>query len=416
MQDLMAPNAASSMSDDGCTRDLPLHGVTVLDLGQIYNGPYAAFLMAMSGARVIKVEAPGGENMRRRAAVGGGAMLPFALLNANKECVTVNFKTEAGKALFKRMVRKADILIENFAPGVMDRLGLGPKTLLEENPRLVYAAGSGYGWSGPYRDYLAMDLTVQAMSGVMACTGFPDRPPVKAGAALCDFFGGTHLYGAAMAALFEARQTGRGRFVEVAMLEAVFPTLISSLGLYHGLGNRNPPRTGNRHGGMAESPYNVYPASDGWIAMFCVSEAHFAGLAAIMERPDLLTDPRFATLKDRVKHMDALDAAISGWTRTRTKAALQEIMLAQRVPCAPVRELDEVVNDPHMHQRGALQRVDHPDLGEVVLTAGPLRYADSAIPDITPSRSIGADNEAVFTQWLGLSRPEFEALAAEGAV
>src|SRR5271166_2057311 len=245
-------------------RNLPLQGVTVLDLGQIYNGPYASFLMATSGARVIKVEPPGGENMRRRAAVGGGAMLPFAMLNSNKEFVTVNLKSDAGRDLLLKMVRKADILIENFAPGVMDKLGVGPSQLLQENPRLIYAAGTGYGWSGPYRNSLAMDLTVQAMSGVMASTGFPDRPPVKSGAALCDFFGAVHLYGAAVSALFDAQRTGVGRFVEVAMLEAVYPTLSSALGLFHSLGNRNPPRTGNRHNGLAESPYNVYAAKDGW--------------------------------------------------------------------------------------------------------------------------------------------------------
>src|SRR5271165_763244 len=282
------------------TRPLPLADVTVLDLGQIYNGPYASFLLAASGARVIKVEPPGGENMRRRGSVSAGAMLPFAMLNSNKEFVTVNLKSEAGRELFRKLVRKADILIENFAPGVMDRLGVGPDALLKENPRLIYAAGTGYGWSGPYRNFLAMDLTVQAMSGVMASTGFPDRPPVKAGAALCDFFGAVHLYAAAVSALFDAQRTGVGRFVEVAMLEAVYPTLSSALGLFHSLGNRNPPRTGNRHNGLAESPYNVYAAKDGWIALFCVSEAHFAGLAAAMGRPDLPGEPRFVDLKARV--------------------------------------------------------------------------------------------------------------------
>ena len=201
--------AAEPAAPNALTRQLPLQGVTVLDLGQIYNGPYASFLMAMSGARVIKIEPPGGENMRRRGAVGAGAMLPFAMLNSNKEFVTINLKSDAGRDLFLQMVRKADIVIENFAPGVMDKLGVGPIRLMRENPRLVYAAGSGYGWSGPYRNFLAMDLTVQAMSGVMACTGFPDRPPVKSGAALCDFFGAVHLYGAAVSALFDAQRTGR---------------------------------------------------------------------------------------------------------------------------------------------------------------------------------------------------------------
>ena len=397
-------------------RQLPLQGVTVLDLGQIYNGPYASFLMAMSGARVIKIEPPGGENMRRRASVSSGAMLPFAMLNSNKEFVTINLKSPAGCAVFLSIVRKADILIENFAPGVMDRLGVGPARLMQENPRLVYAAGSGYGWSGPYRDLLAMDLTVQAMSGVMSCTGFDDRPPVKSGAALCDFFGAVHLYGAAVSALFDAQRSGTGRFVEVSMLEAVYPTLSSPLGLFHSLGQKNPPRTGNRHNGLAEAPYNVYPASDGWIALFCVTEAHFKGLASAIDRPELLEDPRFANLQSRVTHMDELDAMIAQWTAKNTKAELLQLTSRFRVPCAPVRELDEVVNDPHMHARGALQRVEHPDLGEVVLPTGAMRYADAGTQNIAASKAAGADNTTVFCDWLGLSTSEFEALVAQGAV
>jgi crotonobetainyl-CoA:carnitine CoA-transferase CaiB-like acyl-CoA transferase len=396
----------------GAARALPLRGVTVLDLGQIYNGPYATFLMAMSGARVIKIEPPEGENMRRRGAVSAGAMLPFAMLNSNKEFVSLNLKTDAGREVFLRLVAKADILVENFAPGVMDRLGVGPARLLELNPRLVYAAGTGYGWSGPYRNYLAMDLTVQAMSGVMACTGFPDRPPVKSGAALCDFFGAVHLYGAAVAALFDAQRTGIGRFVEVAMLEAVYPTLSSPLGLYHGMGNRNPPRTGNRHAGLAESPYNVYPAKDGWVALFCVSEAHFKGLAAAMDHPELPADPRFIDLKARVANMDALDALISAWSGSKTKAELLDLTTRHRVPSAPVRELDEVVNDPHMHERGSLRRVSHPDLGEVVLPTGPLRYADASPPDFSPSKPIGADSAAVLGDLLGITETEYQALVA----
>ena len=404
-----------SLRESKETRPLPLAGVTVLDLGQIYNGPYASFLLATNGARVIKVEPPSGENMRRRASVGSGAMLPFAMLNSCKEFVTINLKSEEGKDLLRQLVRKADILIENFAPGVMDRLGVGPERLLSENPRLVYAAGTGYGWTGPYRDNLAMDLTVQAMSGVMACTGFADRPPVKAGAALCDFFGAVHLYGAAVTALFDVQRTGKGRFVEVAMMEAVFPTLSSPLGLYHALGNQNPPRTGNRHGGLAEAPYNVYQASDGWVAMFCVSEAHWTGLATAMGNSDILSDPRFVDLPARVANIDALDEILSSWTSTLAKADLVEACNANRVPCAPVRELDEVVNDPHLHARGAVQRVAHPDLGEVVLPAGTMRFADAPQLTLEPSRAVGADSEAVFRDLLGIDHDRFEELAAAGA-
>ncbi|MDF0545102.1 CoA transferase [Sphingobium sp. H39-3-25] len=397
-------------------RALPLDGITVLDLGQIYNGPYAAFLFATNGARVIKIEPPGGENMRRRASVSDGAMLPFAMLNSCKEFVTINLKADAGRELFLQMVRKADILIENFAPGVMDRLGVGPARLMEENPRLVYAAGSGYGWSGPYRDYLAMDLTVQAMSGIMASTGYPDRPPVKAGAALCDFFGAAHLYGAAVTAYVDVLRTGRGRFVDVAMMDAVYPTLSSPLGLYHALGNRNPPRTGNRHGGLAEAPYNVYSTSDGYVALFCVSESHWVGLTKAMGRDDLLADPRFADLAARVSNIDALDAVIESWANGLSTDTLQVACAAQRVPCAPVRDLDEVVNDRHMHERGALQHVHHPDLGEIVLPAGTMRFADAPSMPLRPSRAVGADNEAVFRDWLGLAEEDIGRLSRAGAI
>ena len=262
---------------------LPLDGVTVIDFGQIYNGPYATFLMAMAGARVIKIEPKNGENMRRRGAVGG-AMVPFAMLNSNKEFVTLNLKSEAGRRLAETMIARADVVLENFAPGVMDRLGLGPDHLMKLNPRLVYAAGSGFGWSGPYRDFQAMDLTVQAMSGIMSITGFADRPPVKAGPAVADFFGGVHLYGAVATALFDRERTGKGRFVEVSMFDSVYASLSSALGLYFGSGGAAAQRTGNRHSGMAEAPYNVYPAADGYLALICVSETHWKSLLKAMDR------------------------------------------------------------------------------------------------------------------------------------
>jgi crotonobetainyl-CoA:carnitine CoA-transferase CaiB-like acyl-CoA transferase len=182
------------------------------------------------------------------------------------------------------------------------------------------------------------------------------------------------------------------------------------------LGNQNPPRTGNRHGGMAESPYNVYPAADGWLALICVSDAHFVALAEAMGRSDLPGDSRFSSLKSRVAHMDDLDIEISAWSRLHTKEDLSKILGAHRVPCAPVREIDEVVNDPHMHQRGTLRRVDHPDMGEVVLPTGPLRYDDAPLGELVPSKDIGADNAAVYCGWLGMSRGEFDELVAEGAV
>ena len=394
---------------------LPLDGVTVIDFGQIYNGPYATFLMAMAGARVIKIEPKAGENMRRRGAVGG-AMVPFAMLNSNKEFVTLDLKAESGRALAERMIARADVVLENFAPGVMDRLGLGPDHLMGLNPRLIYAAGTGYGWSGPYRDYPAMDLTVQAMSGIMSITGYPDRPPVKAGPAVADFFGGVHLYGAVATALFERERTSRGRFVEVSMLDSVYASLSSALGLYFGSGGAASPRTGNRHSGMAEAPYNVYRAADGWMALICVSETHWTSLLKAMDREDLNDDPRLGSLKARVENIDFVDATVTAWTETRSRADIDATLKRHRVPCAQVRELDEVVHDPHLHARGMLREVAHPLLGDLVLPASPMRYDGEAIDELRPSKALGADNASVYRDWLGVSADEFCELERAGAI
>ena len=391
---------------------LPLDGVTVLDLSQIYNGPYATFLLAMAGARIVKVEPPGGESLRRRGVVGGAA-LPFAMLNGCKESLMLDLKTDAGKDVLRQLAMQADVVVENFAPGVMDRLGLGAAALQAANPRLIYAQSSGFGSSGPYRDYPAMDLTVQAMAGVMSITGFPDRPPVKAGPALCDFFAGVHLYGAIVTALYERERTGVGRQVEVAMLDAVYPSLSSSLGMHFGSGGDVPPRTGNRHGGLAEAPYNVYPASDGYIAIICVGDVHWRSLLTAMGQDDLANDPRFASLKDRVAHIDAIDALVGAWTAPQNKEALFALLQAHRVPCAPVRNLDEVVKDPHMHARGALHWQDHPELGRIVVPHSPLRFAGTEQRPLEPSRPLGADADAVLAG-LGLPPDAIAALHRDG--
>lgn len=393
----------------------PLEGVVVIDLSHIYNGPYATFLMAMAGAEVIKVEPHGGEHLRIRAGLGGAA-LPFAMLNGNKRSVTLNLKEERGRELLLDMVRKADVLVENFAAGVTERLGIGPEVLQAANPRLIYASSTGYGRSGPYRDYQAMDITVQAMCGVMSVTGFPDMPPVKAGAALCDFFAGIHLYGGVMTALYEREKTGKGRLVEVSMQESVYASLASNLGMYHGSGGKAPPRTGNRHGGLAECPYNVYPAKDGHVAIIGNTNRHFQSLLTAMGREDLRDDPRFGSLKARVAHMDVVDSMISAWTVQHARRELFDILLKHRVPSAPVRDLVEVINDPHMHQRGSLQWIDHPEYGRIVVQHSPMRFSGAPLTKLTPSAPLGTDNARIYGQWLGLSAEEVDQLAADEVI
>ena len=280
----------------------------------------------------------------------------------------------------------------------MARLGLGHEALQALNPRMIYASSSGFGSDGPYRDYPAMDLTVQAMSGVMSITGFPDRPPVKSGPALCDFFAGTHLFGAVMTALYERAMTGVARRVEVAMQDAVYASLSSSLGMHwgnEGMANPPPPRTGNRHGGLAEAPYNVYPAADGWIAIICVGDPHWKALTMAMGQPGLGTAPHLASLKLRVAAMDEVDAIVGAWTGQRTKQVAFEALMAHGVPCAPVRDLTEVMNDPNMHARGSLQWQDHPKLGRIVVQHSPLRFAGVKLRPLEPSHELGADTDAV---------------------
>ena len=396
--------------------NLPLAGVTVLDLGQIYQGPYATLLMAKAGARIIKIEPPSGEPARLRAKVAKAATFPFAMLNSNKQGVTLNLKDERGRELLKAMAAKADILLENFAPGVMERLGVGWPVLSKLNPRLIYASGTGYGLDGPDRDNLAMDLTVQAMSGVMSITGFPDGPPLKAGAAVVDFMSGIHLYAATITALYERQITGKGRLVEVAMQETMYPALASSLSFLHGSQGGVPPRTGNKHGGLAIAPYNVYATADGHIAINVVKEVHWQGVLEAMGRPELKSEPRFSSNAARVAVMDEVDGLIEGWSRKLPRDEVMAALRKNRVPAAAVRNLREVMNDPHMHQRGMLETIDHPELGRIVVPTSPLRYHGAERVQTTPSPSVGQHNADVYGGWLGLSAREIAGLAEAGVI
>lgn len=373
----------------------PMEGVIVVDLTQIYNGPYATYLMALAGATVIKIEPPGGEPLRRRGAVGG-AGLPYAMLNGCKQSIMLDLKSEHGKRALKELAADADVLVENFAPGAMDRLGLGDAVLQAANPRLIYASSSGYGRDGPYAKYPAMDLTIQAMSGAIHVTGFPDEPPVKCGPAIADFFAGIHLYGAIATALFERARTGIARRLEVSMQDAIYASLSSNLGMHwFGQGKSEFTRTGNRHGGLAECPYNVYSTRDGYIALICVGDLHWASLCRVMDKPSLIDEPRYRTLKDRVAHMDEIDAAITAWTQDQETSVIFDRLMAAKIPCAPVRTLEEVMHDPNMHARGTLATIEHPEFGSIVVQRSPLRY--DGVPDLPlePSHPLGADTEAV---------------------
>src|ERR1051325_3538182 len=403
------------MASDVTGGRLPLAGLVVSDFGQIFQGPYATLLLAKGGADVIKIEPPQGEPLRRRALPGKSATLPFAMLNQNKRAVTLNLKHPRGRELLFEMVRRADVLLENFAPGTLDGLGVGWQVLREINPRLIYATGTGFGISGPDRDNLAMDLTIQAASGIMSVTGAPDGPPMKAGPTLVDYMGGIHLYGAILTALYDRMTSGEGRLVEVAMQETVYSSLAASFEYYHRTGEP-PPRTGNRQAGLSTAPYNVYPAADGHVAIHNVTERHWQNLTKAMGREELAQDPRFATNADRIAHMDETDAIVAEWTQTLPKMEVFARLKAGRVPAAPVRTAPEVMHDPHMHERGMLVEIEHPELGTITVPTTPLRLHGLGKTPAGPSPRVGQHNDDIYGGWLGLAATELKLLRAEGVI
>ncbi|MEM7324617.1 MAG: CoA transferase [Actinomycetota bacterium] len=394
------------------SRPLPLEGVTVLDLGHIYQGPYAGFLLATSGARVIKVEPLGGEGLRVR-----GGTMAFAMLNSNKESVCLDLKHPEGLLLFRKLAAKVDVVLVNFAPGVPERLGIGYEQLAEDNPGLIYAHGSGFGVREPDGSLVdtsvpAMDITVQAHAGHMEITGFPDQPPTKSGTASIDILGGTHLYGAITTALYERERTGLGRSLEVRMADAAFFPLATALGHWQRAGEVS--RQGNRHVGQALAPYNVYRCADGYVALIAASNRHWRSVLTVVGREDLIEDERFRGFRGRAEHIDEIDELVEGWSSVRPKAEVAAALQDAHVPAAAVRVIDEVVHDRAAVERGSLQWVDHPELGELPLPNSPIRWHGSPLVELESSPALGADNHRVFTELGGLSDTEIQRLADEG--
>lgn len=390
-----------------------LDDVDVISLAQIYNGPYCALMLSFLGANVVKVEPPGGETLRSEDEDEEDPRV--LMLNSSKRSVTLDLKSDTGRSLFTDLVRDADVLVENFRVGTMDRLGLGYETLSEINPELIYAHGSGYGEEGPYTDYPAMDFTIQAIGGVMDVTGFPDSPPVKAGVQLGDFLGGIHLTAGVLAALYHRERTGRGQFVEASMLDAVYPTLTSPMGAHYSSPDA-PPRTGNRPNSLQFGrPYNTYETTDGYIAIICVTERHWERLLAAMGEDAPEDDLAFASLEERADRIEEIDAAVESWSRGFGRDELAELLMEAGIPCGPVKERDEVLFDPHLEQRGMITEIDHPLFGNVRVPGSPIRLHGAEPADVRPAPRAGQDNHEVFGE-LGLSEADIDALEDDGII
>lgn len=396
--------------------DAVFQGIRVLDLGQIYNGPYCGLLLALHGAEVIKLEPPDGERLRYRSAERIESH-EFMMLNSNKQSIIVDLKNSDGREVFRELVANVDIVIENLGPGAMEKLGLDPLDLVREFPRLIYASGKGYGSEGPYAHMSAMDITVQAMSGVISTTGFPDGPPVKAGPAFVDFLGGIHLFAGISAALYHRERTGKGQFVEVSMHDTVYPTLASPLGAIYNDPDRSlPERTGNLHSGMAICPYNVYRAKDGWLAIISVAERHFEEVVKAIGQPQLATDPRFSDRFARVRNMAELDSLIGDWTKDRDRAELLKVLGARGVPCAPVLSIREVADDPHLRARGMIREVTHPAKGTVRVPGSPIRFGAAPLGEVRAAPALAEDTDRVLRDLLHKSPDELSRLRNTGAV
>jgi len=380
-------------------RGLPLEGITVLDLGQIYQGPYAGFLLSMAGARVIKIEQTRGEPLRAR-----GDSISYASLNSSKEAITLDLKSDEGKSMFMGLAKKSDVVLVNYAPGVPEKLGIDASSLWEVNPRLVFAHASGFGLSGPDAQQTAMDITVQAHMGPLSVTGHTDQDPVKAGVAFIDFLGGAHLYGAIVTALLDVERTGEGRLVETSMAEAAYHTLCSNLLSWHQTGTAT--RTGNKHAALGVAPYDVYQCLDGHVALISVTNKHWRAVLEVIGRTDLFEDARFRHNTDRAQHMQDVDDLVKGWTCSRPRSEVAERMSKAGVPIAIVRTVDEVVNDAHLIEREFLQWVTHDTLGDIPLPHSPLRFHGSRLRELEVFHPVGADNEAIYQEFLGLTPDE----------
>jgi formyl-CoA transferase len=405
---------ATGLAGDG--RPGLLDSVTVIDLGQIYNAPYATLLLAQAGARVIKVEPPGGERNRKRAQSGvSGAGFPFLMMNANKLGVTLNLKMPEGRDLLLEMAERADVLVENFRPGVMERLGLGPDVLHDIRPSLIYASSSGFGRDSPYGSLAAMDVTIQAMSGAMAATGYSNDPPVKAGAAIADFFAGVHLCGAIVTALLRQERTGIGAILDVAMMDAMLPAMVPALSNAMAWG-REVVRAGNHSLTEACAPYGMYRTADGHVVVTVRTDAEWVVTVARLREANVDVPPGLEQVTERLKRMTVVDALVEAWTQQHTTEQVLAEARAHGVPCAPVRHLADVVADPYFRRRGLLADWDIAGVGPLPVMRSPIRVGEDGRVSFQPTPGLGQHNKEVYEDWLAHSPEEMRALETRGVV
>jgi crotonobetainyl-CoA:carnitine CoA-transferase CaiB-like acyl-CoA transferase len=391
-----------------------LKGVRVLDLTRVLTGPYCAMLLGDMGAEVIKVEEPGkGDDTRGWPPFAGGESTYFMSVNRNKKSITLNLKAPEGREILKNLARKSDVVLENFRTGTMEKLGLGYATLARLNPRLVYCAISGFGESGPESHRGGYDLIVQAESGVMDLTGFPDGPPVKVGNSIADLVAGMSGAHGVTLALLARQKTRRGQKVEIAMLDVMASLLTYQAGMYLN-GGRTPARRGNEHPSIV--PYEVFKAADGYLALGVANNSLWERCCAALERPDLVRDPRYATEAARVENRATLVPLLNQVLGARTGKDWMKRLEAVGVPAGRIRTVPAVCESEHLRARGMLVALPHATAGTVRMMGVPIRLHGTPGKAQTAAPVLGAHTDAVLTRVLGLRRAEVQRLRQAGVL
>ena len=392
-----------------------LDGIVVLDLGRVLACPYAATMMADMGATVIKLENPkGGDDTRKMGPFVNGNSVYYANFNRGKVGVTLNLKEPEGKEIFKEMVKKADVVLENYRPGTMEKLGLGYDVLKEVYPGIIYGSISGFGHTGPLSKRAGYDIVGQAMGGLMSTTGWPDGPATRTGTPMGDVLGALNMTVGVLAALVNKQRTGKGEKVDVALVDSVAAAMENITMIYQSTG-RIPQRIGNRY--ESTYPYDTFPAKDGDVVIAAGNNKLYAILCDVMGKPELKTDPRFAEVKDRVANHVAMREIIVPWTKQHTIDEVDKLLNDAGCPACPVNTLDRLVVDPQIAgARGMFPTIDQPGIGELQITAIPAHTTRTSTAPRKAAPLLGEDNADVYGKLLGLDEAKLADLKAKGVI
>ena len=392
-----------------------LKNITVLDLSRVLAGPYCGAILGDFGAKVIKIEQPGkGDDSRFYSPHENGESLYYGNLNRNKYGITLNLKEEKGKEILKKLVEEADVLIENYRPGIMDKLGLGYTVLKEINPRLIYGAITGFGSYGPYADRPGYDIISQAMGGLMSVTGHEGNPPTRAGNAMGDILGGLNMTIGILAALNARNMTGRGQFVDVALVDSVVASLEQAWQRFFATGAL-PTRHGNSYDAIA--PYDSYEANDGWLVIGCGNQKLFEVLCnKLLAKPELINDERFITVPLRVKNNKVFKTFVEEWLADKTVDQAVDMILKAGIPAGPIFDLRQIAENEHIaNEREMFVTVDHPVAGKVKLNGNPVKFSETKTEIRLSFPVLGQHNDEILTG-LGYSALEINQFRSHGVI